>query len=76
MFSGRTTALAVSPACTSKTCPMLLGAAGGGVWRTDNAMGKKVKWVESNGSIPSNAIGSIAYDPNDTTGQDGLRRHR
>ena len=68
VFSGRTTALAVSSACTSKTCPMLLGAAGGGVWRTDNAMGKKVKWVESNGSIPSNAIGSIAYDPNDTTG--------
>jgi transposase-like protein len=69
VFSGRTTALAVSPACTSKKCPMLLGAAGGGIWATDNAMGKKVKWVESNGSIPSNAIGSIAYDPNDTTGK-------
>ena len=69
VFSGRTTALAVSPACTSKTCPMLLGAAGGGVWRTDNAMGKSAKWVESNGSIPSNAIGSIAFDPNDTTGK-------
>jgi hypothetical protein len=69
VFSGRTTALAVSPACTSKTCPMLLGAAGGGIWRTDNAMGKNVKWVESNGSIPSNAIGSIAFDPNDTTGK-------
>jgi transposase-like protein len=69
VFSGRTTALAVSPACTAKTCPMLLGAAGGGIWRTDNAMGKNVKWVESNGSIPSNAIGSIAYDPNDTTGK-------
>lgn len=69
VFSGRITALAVSPACTSKTCPLLLGAAGGGVWRTDNAMGKKVKWTPSNGSIPSNAIGSIAYDPNDTTGK-------
>jgi hypothetical protein len=31
VFSGRTTALAVSPACTSRTCPMLLGAAGGGI---------------------------------------------
>jgi transposase-like protein len=69
VFSGRTTALAVSPACTSKKCPMLLGAAGGGVWATDNAMGKKVKWAPSNGSIPSNAVGSIAFDPNDTTGQ-------
>jgi transposase-like protein len=67
LFSGRVTALAVSPACTSKKCPMLLGAAGGGVWSTDNAMAKKPKWVVSNGSIPSNAIGSIAYDPNDPT---------
>jgi transposase-like protein len=69
VFSGRTTALAVSPACTAKACPMLVGAAGGGVWSTTNAMSKKPKWVESNGSIPSNAIGSIAYDPNDTTGK-------
>jgi transposase-like protein len=68
VFSGRTTALAVSPSCTSKTCPMLVGAAGGGVWSTTNAMTNKPKWVESNGSIPSNAIGSIAYDPNDPTG--------
>ncbi len=71
VFSGRTTALAVSSdpsVCTAKKCPMLLGAAGGGIWRTDNAMANKPKWVESNGSIPSNAIGSIAYDPNDTTG--------
>jgi transposase-like protein len=69
VFSGRTTALAVSSACTAKKCPMLVGAAGGGVWSTDNAMSKKPKWTPSNGTIPSNAIGSIAYDPNDTTGQ-------
>jgi hypothetical protein len=69
VFSGRTTALAVSPACTAKSCPMLLGAAGGGIWRTDNAVRKNVLWVESNGSIPSNAIGSIAFDPNDATGK-------
>jgi transposase-like protein len=69
VFSGRTTALAVSPACTAKACPMLVGAAGGGVWSTTNAMSKKPKWVESNGAIPSNAVGSIAYDPNDTTGK-------
>jgi transposase-like protein len=68
-FSGRVTALAVSPACTSKTCPMLVGAAGGGVWSTDNAMAKKPKWTSSNGTIPSNAIGSIVYDPNDATGK-------
>jgi transposase-like protein len=69
VFSGRTTALAISPTCTSKVCPMLAGAAGGGVWFTPNAMAKKPKWSPSNGTIPSNAIGSIYYDPNDSTGQ-------
>jgi hypothetical protein len=68
VFSGRTTALAVSPACTSKKCPMLAGAAGGGVWFTPDAMAGKPKWSPSNGTIPSNAIGSIVYDPNDSTG--------
>ena len=48
---------------------MLAGAAGGGLWFTPNAMAGKPKWSPSNGSIPSNAIGSILYDPNDSTGQ-------
>ena len=69
VFSGRTTALAISPTCTVKVCPMLAGAAGGGIWFTPNAMAKKPKWSPSNGTIPSNAIGSILYDPNDGTGQ-------
>ena len=55
---------------------MLAGAAGGGIWFTANAMAKKVKWTPSNGTIPSNAIGSILYDPNDVDRPDGLRRHR
>ena len=68
-FSGRVSALAVSPTCTANACPMLAGPAGGGIWFTANAMAKKVKWTPSNGTIPSNAIGSILYDPNDSTGQ-------
>jgi hypothetical protein len=68
VFSGRTTALALSPTCTKKTCPMLAGAAGGGIWFTPNAMAKKPKWSPSNTGIDSNSIGSIAFDPNDTTG--------
>jgi transposase-like protein len=67
-FSGRVTALAVSPTCTADACPMLAGAAGGGVWVTANAMANNPKWVSSNGTIPSNAIGSIVFDPNDPTG--------
>ncbi|MGE5273031.1 MAG: hypothetical protein ACM3QU_04560 [Verrucomicrobiota bacterium] len=67
-FSGRATAIAVSPTCNANACPVLVGAAGGGVWATANGMAKKVKWSPSNGAIPSNAIGSIVYDPNDSTG--------
>jgi hypothetical protein len=67
-FSGRVTALAVSPTCTEDACPMLAGAAGGGVWFTANAMASNPKWVSSNGTIPSYAIGSIVFDPNDSTG--------
>jgi len=70
VFSGRVTALAISPTCTgTKTCPMLVGAAGGGIWRTGTALAKKVKWTSSNSGLGSSAIGSIAFDPSDATGQ-------
>src|SRR5438270_4185904 len=36
--SGRITALAISPNCTTNGCRAWAGAAGGGVWRTDNAL--------------------------------------
>jgi hypothetical protein len=62
-YSGRTTALAVSPSCTAGSCPMLIGAAGGGVWATSDALASSVSWHSSNTGIPSNAIGSIAFDP-------------
>ena len=76
VFSGRTTALAVSSACTSKTCPMLLGAAGGGVWRTDNAMGKKrqVGRVQRVDSLQRDRLDRVRPERHDR--QDRLRRHR
>jgi hypothetical protein len=69
VFSGRATAIAVDPNCTAKKCPMFIGAAGGGVWKTDKATAKKPKWKPVGDAIGSNAIGSIAFDPNDLTGQ-------
>jgi hypothetical protein len=69
VFSGRTTAIAVSPACTASDCKVFIGAAGGGVWRADNALASLPNWHSSNSGIDSNAIGSIAFDPNDITGQ-------
>ncbi|MBV9339832.1 MAG: hypothetical protein JO159_02950, partial [Acidobacteria bacterium] len=67
-YSGRATAIAVAPNCTPTNCTVLIGAAGGGVWKTTNAMASTPGWTSANTGIPSNAVGSIVFDPNDATG--------
>jgi hypothetical protein len=70
--SGRLTAVAVSPGCSKggdSGCKLLIGAAGGGVWVTDNALAAKPEWKLSSDGLPTNAVGSIAFDPNDSRGQ-------
>jgi len=60
--SGRITALAVDPGCSVRTCRAWAGAAGGGVWRTDNALsGSGASWTFVSGSFGTNAIGTLAY---------------
>src|SRR5438067_11989767 len=68
VFSGRATAIAVSPTCSSSSCTVFIGAAGGGVWKTTNALASSPSWTSVSTGIPSNAIGSLAFDPTDTTG--------
>src|SRR5204863_8161422 len=67
IYSGRATAIAVSPTCNASSCTVFIGAAGGGVWKTTNALAATPTWTPSNGTgagaIPSNAIGSIVFDP-------------
>jgi hypothetical protein len=67
-FSGRATAIAVAPNCSPSSCTVLIGAAGGGVWKTSNALASTPSWTPASNGIPSNAIGSIVFDPNDATG--------
>jgi hypothetical protein len=69
IYSGRATAIAVAPNCTALSCAVFIGAAGGGVWQTDNALAPQPNWHPSNNGIPSNAIGSLAFDPNDPRGK-------
>ena len=60
--SGRVTALAIDPVCSNK-CTVWVGAAGGGVWRTDNALsGSGANWTFVSGSFATNAIGTLTYD--------------
>jgi len=61
--SGRVTALAIDPACSNKKCTVWAAAAGGGVWRTDNALsGNGAKWEFLSESFATNAIGTLTYD--------------
>lgn len=67
--SGRITALALdtrgNPAgtgCTASFCRVWIGAAGGGVWRTDNALSATPTWTFLTSlNVMSNAIGSLAF---------------
>jgi hypothetical protein len=65
--SGRTIAMAIDPDCTKSRCRLWIGAAGGGVWRTDKAL-QGANWDYLSGSFDTNAIGTLELDPNDPTG--------
>lgn len=67
--SGRVSALAISPDCKVRgRCRLWVATAGGGVWRTDDAMNTEDpgwQWISS--GLRTNSIGSLALDPNDRT---------
>src|SRR5258708_5681651 len=69
IYSGGATAIAVAPNCTALSCAVFIGAAGGGVWQADNALATQPNWHPSSSGIPSNAIGSLVFDPNDPSGK-------
>ncbi|PYK38553.1 MAG: hypothetical protein DME49_07565 [Verrucomicrobia bacterium] len=60
--SGRITALAIAPTCTSNDCMLWVGAAGGGVWRTNKALANPPNWTFVSGSFATNSIGTLTYD--------------
>ncbi len=67
--SGRVTALAIGSRCSEDDCPLYLGAAGGGIWRTRKALDSHPRWQFVSGSFGTNAIGSLILDPTDATGR-------
>ncbi|MEA2218063.1 MAG: hypothetical protein QOJ35_689, partial [Solirubrobacteraceae bacterium] len=68
--SGRVTALAIDPNCGTpgKGCRLWVAAAGGGIWRTDDAKAATVAWTALENGLPTNAFGSLIVDPTDATG--------
>jgi hypothetical protein len=65
---GRTTAMAISDTCVPGNCRLWVGPAGGGVWRTRNALDGQPSWQFLAGPFGINAVGSITIDRNDPTG--------
>jgi hypothetical protein len=68
VVSGRVTAMAKGPSCAPGYCPVYVGAAGGGIWRTRDGLAGHPQWEFVSGSFATNAIGSLIVDPNDSTG--------
>ncbi|MEA2382076.1 MAG: hypothetical protein QOH72_2047 [Solirubrobacteraceae bacterium] len=68
--SGRVTALAVDPNCgrPGKGCRAWMTAAGGGIWRTDDALAASVSWTPETTGLTTGAFGSLVVDPTDPTG--------
>jgi hypothetical protein len=59
--SGRVAALAVAPNCDLRHCMLWVGAAGGGVWRNNNALSPHSHWKFLSASFGTNAIGALTY---------------
>ena len=66
--SGRVTALAIGPTCVPADCVLYVASAGGGVWKTIDALAATPTWTPLDAGLTTNAFGSIAVDPNDPSG--------
>jgi hypothetical protein len=72
--SGRVTAMAVDPNCgkpsapSGAPCRLWVAAAGGGIWRTNDALAATPAWIAPPADLPTNAFGSLIIDPNDASG--------
>ena len=60
--NGLVSAIAINP---DDSNVIYIGTAGGGVWRTKNALANSPRWEYLSGSFAINAIGSITIDPTD-----------
>jgi hypothetical protein len=64
--ASRITSLVADPDCTAKKCRLWAGAAGGGVWKTENATAPNPDWkqIDPDG-LDQNSVGTLVLDPSD-----------
>ena len=65
---GRTTAIAIEPTCAPGHCRLWVFAAGGGVWRTKNALSGQPHWEFLSPGFGIQSGSAITLDPNDPSG--------
>ncbi len=65
---GRTTSVAIAATCVPGNCRMWVTPAGGGVWRTKDALVGQPNWQYLGGPLGINAAGTVSVDRNDPTG--------
>ena len=69
-WAGRVSAMAVDTRrCSESECRIYVGAAGGGVWRTNDALVDRPQWKEISDGLDSYAIGALLIDPTDRDGR-------
>ena len=67
--ASRITAMVVAPDCNAARCRIWVGAAGGGIWRTDNALANDPDWKQLHpGDLDQASVGTLTLDPTDKTG--------
>jgi hypothetical protein len=66
--ASRVTALVIAPTCVAGNCRVWAGVAGGGVWRTDDALAADPSWTWLTGVLDLNSVGALVADPNDSSG--------
>jgi hypothetical protein len=66
-FGGRTVDAAIDPNCNAQECRLWIANAGGGVWRTDNALASQPEWKFVSATFEHNNVAALALDPNDSS---------
>jgi hypothetical protein len=65
---GRATAIAIDPTCEQGRCRLWVFAAGGGVWRTRDALSGQPEWQFLSAPFGIQSGSAITLDPNDPSG--------